>query len=227
MVAETRSTLSEGFRAAWDDRAVRGMLLGIAGLAIALDPVNTLSPAFAVDVFGRSGAAAPLFITAFGAGSLAAAFGIGRLFRRAEANIRLGAITLSVMALGMAGFGLSPTYEVGLVALFIAGLGSLATITLFTTGIQQSVPDRVRGRVMAIWTLCALGMRFPAGDPRRRPGRRRGGPPGGDPADAGAGDPAGRPGPVAPAFRQRPRRAVIARVRGVEGTSSRGVPSYP
>ena len=162
-VAETRSTLSEGFRAAWDDRAVRGMLLGIAGLAIALDPVNTLSPAFAVDVFGRSGAAAPLFITAFGAGSLAAAFGIGRLFRRAEANIRLGAITLSLMALGMAGFGLSPTYEVGLVALFVSGLGSLATITLFTTGIQQSVPDRVRGRVMAIWTLCALGMRFPAG----------------------------------------------------------------
>ncbi len=162
-VVETRTTLAEGFRAAWDDRAVRGMLLGIAGLAIALDPVNTLAPAFAVEEFGRSGASAPIFITAFGAGSIAAAFGIGRLFRRAEANIRLGALTLSVMALGMIGFGLSPAYEVGLVALFVAGVGSLSTITLFTTGIQQRVPDRVRGRVMAIWTLCALGMRFPAG----------------------------------------------------------------
>ncbi|MEX2458222.1 MAG: MFS transporter [Actinomycetota bacterium] len=163
VVQEGRATLRDGLRAAWDDRAVRGMLLGIAALAVALDPVNTLSPAFAVDVFGRSGAAAPIYVTAYGAGSIAAAFGIGRLFRHAEANVRLGALTLSLMALGMIGFGLSPTYEAGLVALFVAGVGGLATITLFTTGIQQRVPDRVRGRVMAIWTLCALGMRFPAG----------------------------------------------------------------
>lgn len=160
---ERASSLGDGFRAAWNDRAVRGMLLGIAALAVSLDPVNTLTPAFAVRIFHRGSAAAPLFISAFGAGSIAAAFGIGRMFRRAEADLRLGALTLAVMGVGMTAFALSPLFWLAHAALFVAGVGSLATITLFTTGIQQRVDDRVRGKVMAIWTLCALGMRFPAG----------------------------------------------------------------
>lgn len=157
------TTVRDGFRAAWDDAAVRGMLLGIAALSVSLDPVNTLTPAFAVEIFGRSEAVAPLFISAFGAGSIAAALGIGRMFRRADAEVRLGAATLALMGLGMAAFALSPSYWLAHGSLFVAGLGSLSTVTLFTTGIQQRVPDRVRGKVMAIWTLCALGMRFPAG----------------------------------------------------------------
>jgi MFS family permease len=160
---ERAGSLKDGFRAAWDDRAVRGMLMGIAALSVSLDPVNTLTPAFAVRDFHHGSAAAPLFISAFGAGSILAALGIGRMFRRAEADVRLGALTLAVMGGGMTAFALSPFFWLAHVSLFVAGVGSLSTVTLFTTGIQQRVPDRVRGKVMAIWTLCALGMRFPAG----------------------------------------------------------------
>jgi MFS family permease len=160
---ERRGSLREGLRYAWRDRNVRAMLIAITALAFAIDPVNTLTPAFAVDVFHRPNAAAPLLISAFGLGSILAALGLGRLFRKPTADVRLGAITMLMLGGGMAAFALSPSYPVALACLLFAGLGSLSSITIFTTAIQQAVPDELRGRVMALWTVCALGARFPAG----------------------------------------------------------------
>jgi MFS family permease len=158
-----RTSMREGFRYAWRDPGVRGMLVALAALAFALDPVNTLAPAFASDVFHRSSAAAPVFLLAFGLGSILAAAGLGRLFRRPQADPRQGVLAMLVTGAGIAGFALSPVYEAALAAAALAGAGSLASITLFTTGIQQRVPEAIRGRVMALWTICALGSRFPSG----------------------------------------------------------------
>jgi len=63
------------------------------------------------------------------------------------------------MAGGLALMAVSPSFWLALVALLVAGSGYLLTITGWTTGIQEAVPDVLRGRVMAIWTLCFLGSR--------------------------------------------------------------------
>ncbi|HYU57277.1 MAG TPA: MFS transporter, partial [Actinomycetota bacterium] len=136
-----RVSLVEGVRYAWREPAVRGMLLAVASIAFAFDPVMTLAPGFARRVFGHSGAAAPVLMAAFGVGSVLSAAFLGRMFRRPEANVRRGSATLFLLGAGMAGFALSPTFEVGVAMLLVAGLGSLSSVTLFTTGLQQIVSE--------------------------------------------------------------------------------------
>jgi MFS family permease len=56
---------------------------------------------------------------------------------------------LPAYALACALFGISGTYAVGFVGLFLAGAGFLAVISATNTAVQVIVADGVRGRVMA------------------------------------------------------------------------------
>lgn len=57
---------------------------------------------------------------------------------------------LLAMGLGIVGFGLAPTYVLGLLCLVAVGLGFLATISSGNTALQLIVAQRLRGRVMAV-----------------------------------------------------------------------------
>jgi hypothetical protein len=41
----------------------------------------------------------------------------------------------------------------------VGGLGFLTSTTTLITGLQEEVAEAMRGRIMGIWTLCALGSR--------------------------------------------------------------------
>ena len=171
------------------------MLLGIAALSSPSTREHAHS-GLRGRIFHRGSAAAPLFISAFGAGSIAAAFGIGRMFRRAEADLRLGAPDPGPDGRGMTAFALSPAFWLAHAALFVAGAGSLATITLFTTGIQQRVRTACGARSWPSGRSAPWGCASPRGSwtgswATRRPARGR-------PADAGPARPGRGPGPVAP-----------------------------
>jgi len=43
--------------------------------------------------------------------------------------------------------------------MLVAGAGMTLSLTAFTTGIQQRVPDALRGRIMALWSIAFLGSR--------------------------------------------------------------------
>jgi MFS family permease len=153
-------SIAEGLRYAWRNRRIRVLLGVTTAISFATDPVYTLSPAFAHDVFHRATSDAGLLVSAFGVGAILAAAATSRLLRKRASERRVvGMASLVVMAGGLAAMELSSSLPAAVVGLLIGGVGYLLTVTTWTTGIQEEVSDELRGRVMAIWTLCFLGSR--------------------------------------------------------------------
>jgi predicted MFS family arabinose efflux permease len=145
---------------AWRSPRLRVILLGVAAVSMAIDPVTTLGPTFAKDVFGRPDNQAGFIVAAFGIGSILGALFLGKAFK-AQGDVRLRVLpwTMGVMAAGLAGFAFTPWFWPALVILMIGGIGYLIASTTWTTALQEEVEDRMRGRIMGLWTLAFLGTR--------------------------------------------------------------------
>jgi len=156
---ESRS-VKEALAYAWSRPRVRMLLLGALTLALAVDPLTTLAPAIANEVFGQPRSQAGLILAAFGFGSMSAAFLFVRLLR-AESSVRYRLLPwlMALFAVGVMGFVWMPVFGLGLLVLALGGLGFLTSTTTLVTGLQEEVAEAMRGRIMGIWTLCALGSR--------------------------------------------------------------------
>ncbi len=132
-------------------------LLGVvASVSFALDPVTTLAPAFATQVFHHSDTLAGYLIGAFGTGAvIAAVFATGR----SETPYRRIFSMLALLAAGIATYAFLSPLVLAFIALGVAGFGYLAGQTRATTLLQLGVEDHQRGRVMALWSVCFLGTR--------------------------------------------------------------------
>ena len=137
------------------DARLFALFMAIAAVSLTVDPVTTLTPAFSTEVFHRADTLTGFLVGAFGVGAVAAV----SLVRRIGARETTMALTLLLLAAGMAAFGLAPTVAFALVALALAGVGYLLTVIGATTAIQLGVDDRHRGRVMALWSIAFLGLR--------------------------------------------------------------------
>jgi MFS family permease len=138
-----------------EDPRLLAFLIVVAAVGFASDPVNTLAPAFA-HAFGYHDTVAGIIIGAFGAGAVTAAlFVAGRV---AGSRRRL-ALTLALLGCGVIAFALSPWLPLGLVFLYVAGFGYLASNTSATTRLQLGVSEAQRGRMMALWGVAFLGLR--------------------------------------------------------------------
>ncbi len=153
-------SIREVMRVAWRTRSLRIMLAGVAAVSMAADPVVTLGPTFAQDVFGRNDNWAGFIVAAFGIGSILAALLLSRTFR-APGAARLRALpwSMAVMAAGLAGFAFVPWFWPALLVLMVGGAGYLISSTAWTTALQEEVEDRMRGRIMGLWTIAFLGTR--------------------------------------------------------------------
>jgi len=150
----------EAVRIAWGSPRLRLMLGAVAAVSIASDPVVTLSPAFARDIFDRSGSDAGLVVAAFGIGAIASLAFLARAFRApAATRVRMLRPAMLVFAGGLAAFAWIPSFWPALAVLVVAGAGYLAVSTTWTTALQEEVDDRMRGRIMALWTIAFLGSR--------------------------------------------------------------------
>ena len=69
------------------------------------------------------------------------------------------ALTLALLGCGMIVFSLTPWLPVAIVALFVAGIGYLASNTSATSRLQLEVTESQRGRIMALWGIAFLGVR--------------------------------------------------------------------
>ncbi|MDP9340948.1 MAG: MFS transporter [Actinomycetota bacterium] len=156
----TGGSIREVMSMAWRSPSLRMMLAAVAAVSIASDPVATLGPAFARQVFHRRGADAGLIVAAFGVGAILAAVLLGRWFRSpSRERFRRVPLTMLLFAAGMAGFAWIPSFWPALVLLVIGGIGYLASSTTWTTALQEEVPDHMRGRIMGLWTIAFLGTR--------------------------------------------------------------------
>lgn len=159
--AQTDSgSIREALHYAWANKRIRSILAGVVTVSIAMDPVITLGPTFTTDYFNMSAASAGFLVSAFGIGAIMATFVATKGFRTH------GAARFSVLlpwslayAAAMLGFAFSPGFLTAALCLALAGAGFLVTSTNWTAGLQEAVPDHMRGRVMGIWTLASIGSR--------------------------------------------------------------------
>jgi hypothetical protein len=126
-----------------------------------MDPVITLGPTFATSLFGADSAAkAGYLVSAFGLGAIVATFVATKGFRKhGTARFELLAPWSIVFAAGMLVFAFAPSIVVAVPALMVAGAAFLVVSTNWTAGLQEMSPEHMRGRIMAIWTLCSIGVR--------------------------------------------------------------------
>ncbi|MCA1831881.1 MAG: MFS transporter [Actinomycetota bacterium] len=152
--------VSEAIDYAWHHVRTRWMLLGVIAIGFTLDPIFTLSPAIGRS-FGRSSYAGWI-VSVWGAGAVFV-ITAGASVLRYLTKHGLGWVGLVVLAAGIAGFSAAQNLAEALGAVFVTGGGYIAAAMTFTTTIQTDVPERLRGRVMALWTLAFLGPRPIAG----------------------------------------------------------------
>ncbi len=64
-----------------------------------------------------------------------------------------------VWCCALAGFALSPFYVLALALLFVAGFAELSFNSMAQTLVQLNAPSEIRGRVIGLFTMSALGLR--------------------------------------------------------------------
>lgn len=146
----------EGLRYIRTNAPIRNMIAimgvsGIFGMSYAV-----LLPAFAADVLrvGETGLGA--LNTAVGLGALAGALAVASLsrYRRKGMLATLGSTLFPAMLIV---FALSRNMPLALVCLAISGWAIVVQNSTINTLIQGIVPDQLRGRVMAVFSLMIFG----------------------------------------------------------------------
>jgi MFS family permease len=137
------------------------LLTTVAAVSFTIDPISTLTPAFATTVVHRADTTTGWLIGAFGSGAVAASLRPGQFGDQVD-RVRCArqiALLLAVLVAGMAAFAAAPTLVLAYAALALAGAAYLSAQTRATTLLQLSVDDAQRGRVMALWSVAFLGSR--------------------------------------------------------------------
>lgn len=148
-----QSSAGNGFRIAWRDRRILILLLMVAAVTVASDPITVLGPKVA-HTLGGSADWSDAFIAALGTGHV-----LGTLRPiRSEASVRRGAVALGLLSGAMAVFIFSPWLWLSVLGAATAGLACLlAGATLRTLLLQYAGGPARQTAVMAAWAVAWAG----------------------------------------------------------------------
>jgi MFS family permease len=153
--------LREGVLYAWTLVPVRWLLPMVATVSFMVTPYQTLMPIFAAEVFEGGAGLLGFLMAAAGCGGV-----IGMLALASRRDVRglTRWITFASLSagLGVTVFALSPWLPLSLAAIAVTGFGIVVNGMSVSTMIQTIVDDRMRGRVMGLFSMAFLGM-FPIG----------------------------------------------------------------
>jgi MFS family permease len=147
----------EGFEFAWQTTPVRALLLLLGLVSLMGMPYSVLMPIFADRILGGGPYAYGLLMSAAGLGALG---GSGALTVRRDLH-GLGR-WIAVCASSFGGclilFSFSRSLWLSAALLVPAGFCMMVEMAASNTLIQSMVPDRLRGRVMAVYSMMFMGM---------------------------------------------------------------------
>lgn len=153
--------LADGIRFARATPAMRSMLIVMIATIFIASPFIAFVPLMATDVFDGGSAATSLLVTAQGIGAVIAAFTLGSVTDRWGLQpVMVAAVTALCPALVL--YGVAPHLWIAAIALSVVGLVYGYSFTSFMGVAQQSAPDELRGRVLAVNSF-VLGLMFPVG----------------------------------------------------------------
>ncbi|HYK90031.1 MAG TPA: MFS transporter [Acidobacteriota bacterium] len=147
----------EGFRFVRTAKPIRALLLMLGLVSLVGMPYSVLMPIFA-DKILHSGAR--------GLGILMGATGVGALFGALSLAARSGLRGLAKwvgyscagIGLSLIVFSLSHSFWLSVTFLLPVGFAMMVQMGSCNTLIQSMVPDRLRGRVMAVYSMMFMGM---------------------------------------------------------------------
>jgi predicted MFS family arabinose efflux permease len=148
---ERRSRIKDGFVIALQSRTISLLLLMVAAVTIADDPIQVLGPALA-NHLGVSQSWSGWFIAALGAGSV-----VGSLRRPQHLpSLRLAATVLAGLGVFMVVFVSTPWVWVSICAALAAGITCLLANSMTRTLLSQKAGVN-QASVMAIWAIAWAG----------------------------------------------------------------------
>ena len=150
-----------GLRYVSQTPAVRGPILLLAALSITVINYQVIIPTFAKFALSLKEAGFGLLGVAFGIGAALGAVLHANLQRNPNSGllrVRLMQIGSVLACLSLAALALSPNLWFASFALTVSGTGMILFTVSANSSVQLATPDRLRGRVMSIYTLVFAGM---------------------------------------------------------------------
>ena len=136
---------------------IRTILLLFAVISLMGMPFVVLMPIFAARVLHGGPHTLGFLMGAMGVGALVSALSLAAR-KSVRGLIRMIPIAAAVFGLGLIGFGLSRTFWLSMIMVFIAGMGMMQGMAGSNTVIQTIVSEDKRGRVMSYYTMAFMGM---------------------------------------------------------------------
>ena len=160
VVRRVTSMLTE-LQAGWtyvsEFEPIRTILLLFAVISLMGMPFVVLMPIFAARVLHGGPHTLGFLMGAMGVGALVSALSLAAR-KSVRGLIRMIPIAAAVFGLGLIGFGLSRTFWLSMIMVFIAGMGMMQGMAGSNTVIQTIVSEDKRGRVMSYYTMAFMGM---------------------------------------------------------------------
>jgi MFS family permease len=129
----------------------------LLGVSLFVFNYNVVVPLLARDVLREEAHGLGFLMAALGAGALIGAVGLAMLSR---ARPRSGTIVTAAVVLSLAtlAMGFVRHFWVAAAILFVMGTSGILFMTSCNTTLQLGVPDALRGRMMALYTLVFVGV---------------------------------------------------------------------
>jgi MFS family permease len=155
--ASKHGGIREGFRYAFANHDIRTLLAMVAVSSLLLQPYIVVMPYFARDLFHGDARLLGVLLGCSGTGALLAS---GFLLSRPNLRSLISGVRWSslIAALSLLCFSASRTLWISLALLVLVGFGMIVNAAAANTVVQSIVPDRLRGRIMALYSACFIGV---------------------------------------------------------------------
>jgi MFS family permease len=153
----TWHSVVEGFSFAWHTHPVRALLMLLGLVSVMGMPYTVLMPIIADRTLHGGAHAYGVLMSASGSGALAGAAML-TLRRHIRGLGRWIAVTSIGFGASLIAFSFSRVLWLSVVLLVPAGFCMMVAMAASNTLIQSMVPDRLRGRVMAVYSMMFMGM---------------------------------------------------------------------
>ncbi|MGH9747901.1 MAG: MFS transporter [Candidatus Acidiferrales bacterium] len=147
----------EGFRFVWNTGPIRALLLLLGLVSLVAMPYSVLMPIFAAKILHGDARTLGVLMGATGVGALG-----GALMLASRTGVQgLGrwvAVACASFGTALILFSFSRWYFLSVALLVPVGFAMMVQMASSNTLIQAMVPDRLRGRAMAVYSMMFMGM---------------------------------------------------------------------
>lgn len=149
-------SIAEGLRHIWSVKNARYSIILVAVVSIFGMPFIALLPIFADEIFKGGALHLGWMMGASGFGSLVGALWLARRNSH-EGLLNLAARSSFIFSLGIVAFAFSNRLPLTLAALAIASFFLTITFASINTLLQHTAPDRLRGRIVSLFSTAFMG----------------------------------------------------------------------